>query len=103
MYETMYLIVAALASVCLLLTFGLYRWHEEVELFAALSTVFWAVLAFASDNVVVVTNSGTTVTQSSVTMQYLSVGLALVSFIAIVVSWTGDWPANKEQQQGMKQ
>lgn len=85
-------LVAALAGAAFVLAVGLYRYHSETGLFATLSLAAWAVLAFQADAVEVVTNSGSIVTRSEPTLQYLSLGLAIVSGLAVVGALSGKWP-----------
>jgi len=99
MYELQYLIVATIGSVSLLFAIGLYRWHNEVELFGAISLGCWAVLALSSNNVVVLTDAGEKVVVGSFPVQLLSLGLALVSLFAIYGALTGSWPPGYESDK----
>lgn len=98
MYVTMYLLTAAIGGVSLLFAIGLYRWHNEVELFAAIAFGAWAVLAFESDALVVLDQSGATHTFGSFSMQLLAVGLALVSGLALIGAFTGKWPVDDSRE-----
>lgn len=95
MYESMYYVTAAVGGVSLLFALGLYRLHNEVELFAAISFVAWGVLVFASDNLVAPDPAGGTMAvPGSFAMQLLCAALALVSALAIFGAWTGKWPVD---------
>jgi hypothetical protein len=97
MYETMYQITAAVGGISLLFALGLYRLHDEVELFATVAFGAWAILAFASDNLVVLDQTGATHTFGSFAMQLLCAGLALVSALAVIGAVTGEWPADSSR------
>lgn len=99
MYETMYVIVAAIGSVALLFAIGLYRWHDEVELFAVISLGSWGTLALESSNLVVLTANGAESTYGSFPMQLLCLGLALVSLFAIYGAKWGDWLDGKSETE----
>ena len=83
MYELYFKIIATVGSVSLLFALGLYRWHNEVELFAVVALMSWSILAFASDALLVVDN-GIEYEFGSFPMQLFSVGLALVSLLALI-------------------
>ena len=99
MYELIYTLVWMTGAVSLLFAIGLYQWHQEVELFAAVSLACWAVLTFASDNVEVLDQTGTAHQFGSFAVQLLCVGLALVSLAAIVGAATGRWPEEYQTRQ----
>ncbi len=98
MYESQYFLVAALGSVSLLFTIGLYRWHSEVELFGAISLFCWSILILASSNLVVV-DGGQEFSYGSFSVQLLSLGLAIISLLAIFGSLTGKWPPGEESDR----
>jgi hypothetical protein len=85
-------LVAAIGTVAFVLAVGMYRWHEESGLFATLSMAAWAGLALQAGSITVVTETGATMTRAQPTLQYLSLGLALVSLLAVAGSVTGKWP-----------
>lgn len=88
-------LVAAVGGVAFILGLGMYRYHNEPGLFAAISLVAWSMLAFGGDAVTVVTDAGNTVTQAQPAIQYLALGLALVSALAVVGSLSGKWPTGE--------
>lgn len=98
MYETMYYVTAAVGGVSLLFALGLYRFHDEVELFAAIAFGAWSVLAFASDNLVVADGTGGFEAFGSFAMQLLCAGLALVSALAVFGALTEKWPDDSDDR-----
>lgn len=102
MFETMYLVTATVGGVSLLFALGLYRWHNEVELFSAIAFGAWAILTFESAAVTVRLGDGSTQVVSSFPMQLLCFGLALVSALAIVGAVTGRWPAEDDRPSKME-
>jgi hypothetical protein len=96
MYELQYLTANAIGLVSLLMAVGLYRYHNEVELFAAISMFTWLVLAIANDTVVTLDQTGATHTFDSGAMQLISGGLALVSLLALVGSLMNKWPTTED-------
>lgn len=91
MYEGFFTLTAAIGSVALLFAIGLYRWHNEIELFGVIALFAWAVVAFGAGNLVVVDN-GETFQFVSFPVQLLAAGLAAVSLFAILGAMTGKWP-----------
>lgn len=83
---------AAIGGVSFIMGLGFYRYHNESGLFSAISLITFSMLAFAADSLTVVTNTGNIVTQSQPTLQYLSLGLAVVSALAVAGALTGKWP-----------
>lgn len=99
MYELYFKIIAATGGVSLLFALGLYQWHQEVELFAAISALCWGVLTFTSDNLIVLTDSGATETFESFPMQLVAAGLTLISVLAVLGAVTGRWPADSRSRK----
>lgn len=89
----------AIGGVAFAFGVGLYRYHNESGLFAAISLITFAMLAFGADSIVVITETGNTVTQSQPTLQYLSLGLAVVSALAVAGSLTGKWPTGENNER----
>jgi hypothetical protein len=92
MLQSSVVLVAAIGLVSLVLTLGFHQLHNETGIFAALSLAAWGILAFQADAITVVTETGATLTRTEPTLQYLSLGLAAVSLLAVFGSLTGRWP-----------
>lgn len=95
MYELQYVIATAVGLLSFVFAIGLYRWHNEVEIFAAISFIAWSVLTVQSDTLVVLDETGATHTFGSGALQLLAAGLALVSLLALFGALTGRWPTEE--------
>lgn len=58
--------------------------REEPGVFPAISLITWAILGFQADTITLITQSGTRITESAPTLQYVAIGLAIVSAIGVI-------------------
>jgi len=101
MFELYFKVIAGVGAASLLFATGLYRWHNESDLFAVISLFCWAVLSFASDNLVVLDGAGGTAEFGSFPMQLFCAGMALVSVFVLIGAVTGAWPS--DEPDGIKE
>lgn len=86
MLESMLTIVAVIAGVAFVLALHTNA-GSTTAVYSAISLIGWGIVAFEADNVVVVTETGTTVTQSAPSLQYLGLALAVVSALGVITGF----------------
>lgn len=91
MYELFYKIAIAIGTLTFVMAVGLFRLHDEIPVWASLSFIIWALVAVQSSTVQVMDQTGTMHTVGDPGMQFLAAGFALVSALAAIGSYSGQW------------
>lgn len=95
MLKTYYLGVAIFAAACT------YLWafrDDRITLTGTLATASWALLALTGSEVVTQTSCCQVTTAVPPAVRYLQAGLALLSFIAVVLYHLGVFPPEEERR-----